>query len=264
MGWLDNQVAVVTGGGSGIGLAVVERFVEEGARVGILERVTNRVERLGADFGEAVVAVEGDVSRLKANKAIVTETLKTFGRLDIFVGNAGVVDGMVSLADIPEEKLNEAFDEQFSVNVKGCFFGAKAALPHLLESEGCMIFTASVAAFNSGGGGTLYTATKHAVLGMIRQLAVELAPRVRVNGVGPGGTLTDLRGLAALGQKGLSRFSDPQVADRMRALNPLQLALEPKDHAGAYLFLATRELSRAITGTVITTDAGSLLRWPRV
>lgn len=264
MGWLDNQVAVVTGGGSGIGLAVVERFVEEGARVGILERVGNRVERLRADFGESVVAVEGDVSCLEANKAIVTETLKTFGRLDIFVGNAGVVDGMVSLADIPEEKLNDAFDEQFSVNVKGCFFGAKAALPHLLESEGCMIFTASVAAFNSGGGGTLYTATKHAVLGMIRQLAVELAPKVRVNGVGPGGTLTDMRGLAALGQQGHSRFSDLQAADRMRATNPLQLALEPKDHAGAYLILATRELSRAITGTVIITDAGSLLRWPRV
>src|SRR5712675_1425757 len=74
-------------------------------------------------------------------------------------------------------RLSEAFDELFGVNVKGCFFGAKAALPELIKTEGSMVFTASVAGLNSGGGGTLYTASKHAVVGLIRQLAVEVGPR---------------------------------------------------------------------------------------
>ena len=263
MGWLDGQVALITGGGSGIGRAVVDRFIQEGARVGVLERVSERVRQLKEDFGEAVVAVQGDVVLLEDNKAIVAQTLGAFGKLDIFVGNAGVVDSFIPFADIPEEKLGDAFDEQFAVNVKGCFLGAKAALPYLRESDGCMIFTASVASFNSGGGGALYTATKHAILGMIRQLALELAPRVRVNGVGPGGTMTDLRGLDTLGLSEHSSFSDPQMPERLRAGNPLQMVLSPKDHAGTYLFLASKELSRAITGVVIPTDAGSLLRWRR-
>ena len=115
----------------------------------------------------------------------------------------------MSLVDIPNERLNDAFDEQFAVNVKGPFFGAKATIPHLMESEGCMVFTASGAGFQSAGGGSLYTATKHAVVGLIRQLAVELAPQIRVNGVAPGGTMTDLRGLESLGQHQESSFARP-------------------------------------------------------
>ncbi len=91
-----------------------------------------------------------------------------------------------------------ACDELFAVNVKGCILGAKAALHELGKSKGCMIFTASGAGFTSAGGGVIYTASKHAVVGIIRQLAVELGPNIRVNGVAPGGTMTDLRSVAAL------------------------------------------------------------------
>jgi NAD(P)-dependent dehydrogenase (short-subunit alcohol dehydrogenase family) len=80
-----------------------------------------------------------------------------------------------------------------------------------------MIFTASVAGMNSGGGGTIYTASKHAVIGLIRQLAVEVGPAIRVNGVAPGGTRTDLRGLAVLRQDDRSHFTDPGVEERLRA-----------------------------------------------
>ena len=138
------------------------------------------------------------MAQLGDNKRAVADTVGAFGRLDIFVGNAGVFDVYAPLAEFPEERLSQAFDELFGVNVKGCFFGAKAALPELMKTEGSMVFTASVAGLNSGGGGTLYTASKHAVVGLIRQLAVEVGPRVRVNGVAPGGTITDLRGLAVL------------------------------------------------------------------
>jgi len=153
MGWLDGRVALVTGGGAGIGRAVVERFLAEGARVGVLERVAARVEQLQAAFGSAIVAVQGDVTRLADNQHAVDAALRAFGQLDIFVGNAGVFDRFISLADLPGEQLSAAFDELFGVNVKGAILGAKAALPALLKTEGCMIFTASVAGFFPGGGG---------------------------------------------------------------------------------------------------------------
>jgi NAD(P)-dependent dehydrogenase (short-subunit alcohol dehydrogenase family) len=263
MGWLDGQVALVTGGGSGIGRGIVARFLEEGARVGVLERFPDRLEQLRADFGTAVSPVQGDVTRLEDNQRAVAETVRAFGQLDILVGNAGVFDSFLRFEDVPEDRLSAAFDEQFGVNVKGCLLGAKAALPELNRTEGCMVFTASVAGFNSGGGGVLYTASKHAVVGMIRQLAAELAPQIRVNGVAPGGTRTDLRGLEAVGQGARSHFADPGIVERMRISNPLQIALQPSDLAGAYVFLASRASARGITGTIITADAGASLRWSR-
>src|SRR3954469_2562584 len=263
MGWLDGQVALVTGGGSGIGRAVVARYIEEGARVAVMERVAPRADDIRREFGEAAIGIAGDVASLADNKRAVAETVREFGRLDIFVGNAGIFDVYEKITEIDEETLGRAFDELFSVNVKGCVFGVRAAVAELRKNTGCVILTASVAGLNSGGGGALYTASKHAVVGLIRQLAIELGPEIRVNGVAPGGTMTDLRGLATLGNDDRSQFADPRVADRLRASNPLDIALEPDDLAGAYVFLASRNNARGITGSIVTVDAGSTLRQPR-
>ena len=135
---------------------IVARFVAEGARVGVLERVADRVEQLRTDFGNVVVAVQGDVTHLDDNKRAVEATVGAFGHLDTPVGNAGIFDNFLPLPDFPEDKLGEAFDELFAVNVKGYVLGAKAALPALQTTAGCMVFTASVAGLNSGGGGALY------------------------------------------------------------------------------------------------------------
>lgn len=261
MGWLDGRVALVTGGGSGIGRAIVARFVKEGAHVGVLERMPARVEELNAEFGKEVVAISGDVSRLGDNKRVVAQTVSSFGRLDVFVGNAGIFDQRILLVDLPEETLGDAFDELFAVNVKGLLLGAKAALAELLKTEGCMVFTASVAGFNSGGGGVLYTASKHAVVGVIRQLAMELAPKIRVNGVAPGGVITDLRGLAALGQSERSHWAVADIEQRLAGV-PLNLRIQPEDIAAACLFLTSKENSRAMTGEIIHVDAGGSLRMP--
>jgi NAD(P)-dependent dehydrogenase (short-subunit alcohol dehydrogenase family) len=263
MGWLDGQVALVTGGGSGIGRAVVERYVEEGARVAVMDRVPGRGEELRARFGAQVSAISGDVSRLDDNKRAVAETVAAFGRLDIFVGNAGVLDGFLRLADLAEASIAAACDELFAVNVKGCILGAKATLHELDKSKGCMIFTASGAGFTSAGGGVIYTASKHAVVGIIRQLAVELGPNIRVNGVAPGGTMTDLRSVAALQLEDRSQFDLPGAVERIAAGNPLQIALDPADLAGAFVFLASRANARGITGSVVSVDAGSTLRMMR-
>src|SRR5438552_1691795 len=144
MGWLDGQVALVTGGGSGIGRAVVARFVAEGARVGVMERVATRADELRAEFGASVVGIAGDVTQPADNKRAVAETVRAFGKLDAFIGNAGIFDVYASVAELPEEQLSRAYDELFAVNVKGLIFGVKAALPELNNTKGSIVFTASV------------------------------------------------------------------------------------------------------------------------
>jgi 2,3-dihydroxy-2,3-dihydrophenylpropionate dehydrogenase len=263
MGWLDGQVALVTGGGSGIGRAVVARFIEEGAQVAVMERVATRADQMRGEFGDKVIGIAGDVAQFADNRRAVAETVRAFGKLDVFVGNAGIFDVYAAVAELPEEQLSRAYDELFGVNVKGLLWGVKAALSELIKSKGSMVFTASVAGLNSGGGGALYTASKHAVVGLVRELAVELGPDVRVNGVAPGGTITDLRGLQSLGNDDRSQFSAPDMAERLQAGNPLHIALRPDDLAWAYVFLASRGSGRGVTGSIVTVDAGAMLRQPR-
>ncbi|MGH9025603.1 MAG: 3-(cis-5,6-dihydroxycyclohexa-1,3-dien-1-yl)propanoate dehydrogenase [Acidimicrobiia bacterium] len=259
-GWLEGRAALVTGGGSGIGRAVVDRFVREGARVGVLEIAPDRADALTDAHGDAVVPVTGDVTQLEDNARAVKETVGAFGALDVFVGNSGIMDGFTPLAALSDDNIEDVFDSLFAVNVKGYLLGAKATLPELLKTRGSMIFTVSNAGFYAGGGGPVYTATKHAVVGLICQLAHELAPKVRVNGVAPGGTVTDLRLPPALGTDpdGNTRraFDVPDIEDAIRGVTPLHMAPSPADHAAAYVLLASPENSPAMTGAIINSDGG--------
>ena len=182
---LHNESIFITGGGSGLGLALVERFIEEGAQVATLELSAAKVASLRQRFGEHILAVEGNVTCYADYQRAVDQILTRSGKLDCFIGNAGIWDHNASLVNTPAETLETGFHELFNVNVLGYLLGAKACAPALIASEGSMIFTLSNAAWYPGGGGPLYTASKHAATGLIRQLAYELAPKVRVNGVGP-------------------------------------------------------------------------------
>jgi 2,3-dihydroxy-2,3-dihydrophenylpropionate dehydrogenase len=255
-GWLDGKVAMVTGGASGIGRAVVERFVQEGAKVCVYDLDGEKLEQLLLSLpGGAVVTVQGDVTRPEDNRRGVAAAVDAFGRLDIFVGNAGLFDGFVTLEKLPDEKISAAFDEIFHVNVKGYLLGAKAALPELLKTSGNMIFTVSSAGFYPNGGGPIYTSSKHAVGGLIQELAHELAPRVRVNGVAPGGTATHLRVVASLRSLAPVPLENQAREARSRKRNPLKLAMHAEDHVAAYVLLAS-EQSRAMTGEIIHSDGG--------
>jgi NAD(P)-dependent dehydrogenase (short-subunit alcohol dehydrogenase family) len=257
-GWLAGKVALITGAGSGIGKAVAERFLEEDAQVAVMDNSEKRLAALLEELGKGAVAAHGDVRKLQDNEKAVAEAVKAFGRLDIFVGNAGVFDGFKGLSDLSGSELAAAFGEVFDVNVKGYLLGAKAALPELLKTQGNIVLTASIAGLRPNGGGPIYTASKHAVVGLIRQLASELAPHVRVNGVAPGGTLTDLRAAPALGA--IPAFPDWQSAEeRMKENNPLAMALRPGDHTGVYLLLASDQ-ARAMTGVIIESDGGAGVR----
>jgi len=157
---LNGEVALVTGGASGLGRAIVDRYVAEGARVAVLDRSSAGLAKLKADHGDAVVGIEGDVRFLDSHKQAVARCVETFGKLDCLVGNAGVWDYMAQLVDLADDRIEAAFDEMFSINVKGYLLAAKAALPALYKSKGRVIFTASNAAFYTSGGGPLYTASR--------------------------------------------------------------------------------------------------------
>jgi NAD(P)-dependent dehydrogenase (short-subunit alcohol dehydrogenase family) len=262
MGWLDDTVALVTGAGSGLGRAIVERYLAEGARVGVLEIDEAKAERLRSDFGDPVAVTVGDATSLADNRRAVAGTVAAFGRLDVLVANAGVWDFRTTLDELPGDAVDAAFDEVFHLNVKGYLLGAKAAVDELRRTGGSMIFTVSNAGFWPGGGGPLYVASKHAVVGLIRQLAYELAPAVRVNGVAPGGMATDLRGPRSLGLSDTSWGAMP--VDRIVArLSALERPIRPADYTGHYVLLASRENARTVTGSVHNCDGGMGVRGRR-
>lgn len=256
MGWLDNQVVLVTGGGSGLGRAVTERFVAEGASVGVMDIDEDRLEAVRSELGESVVTVAGDVTDSDDNERAVAETVDAFGKLDTFVGNAGVFDQNAALPELAPDDLAESFTELFSVNVLGYMLGAKAALPELVETGGQMVFTASQASFGSDGGGVLYVPSKHAVAGLVRQLAFELAPTIRVNAVAPGYVPTDLSGTDALG--GDRGVVSPEAFDPEN--HPLEMTPTAADYTGPYVLLASPENSRPMTGSIVRADLGRSVR----
>lgn len=261
MGWLNGDVALVTGANSGIGLAVVRRFLAEGAKgVGVLIRSAAQADVMREEFGERIAITVGDVRAPEANAAAVETTLRAFGKLDTLVGNAGVWDHFASLRKFDGDTLKATFEEVFGVNVLGYLLAAHAAAPALRETRGSMIFTLSNASFYAGGGGPVYVASKHAGVGLVKQLAYEFAPEIRVNAVAPGGTVTPLKGPQALGREN-DRLSDiPGFADTVAEAMPLGFIAQPEDHSGHYVLLASRENSPATTAAILQSDCGWEIR----
>jgi NAD(P)-dependent dehydrogenase (short-subunit alcohol dehydrogenase family) len=249
--WLAGRRALVIGAGSGIGRAVVDAYLAEGARVAVLERDRSKCDTLAAELPEVPV-VAGDATTRADNEAAVRAAVGTFGGLDVLVHCAGVFDFYRGLSEVDD--VDPAFDEIFAVNVKSCLHAVRAALPSL-GSGAAVILTESTSAYYPGRGGVLYVASKFAVRGVVTALAHELAPAIRVNAVAPGGTVgTDLRGAASLGLAE-RRLDDPGRAAELAARTPLGVALSGADHAWSYVFLAS-ERARGITGDVLHSDGG--------
>ena len=254
MGWLDGSRALVVGGGSGIGRAVLGAFAAEGARVAALERDPAKCEALAADL-PGCVTTEGDATSLAGTEAAVTAACRAYGGLDVLVNCVGIFDFYRGLADLGDE-LDEAFDEMFVTNVKSQLISVKAALAELRRSRGSVVLTVSTSGFYPGRGGVLYVASKFAVRGCVVALAHELAPDVRVNGVAPGGTMgTDLAGPASMGLSGQRLGAAPGREEELKARTPLRVALTGDDHAGSYVYLASGR-ARGVTGTVLHSDGG--------
>lgn len=251
MGWLDEQVAVLTGGGSGLGRALVDTLLEEGARVVVLEYSAEKCRALEAECDPGRVAVvQGDAGSYASNREAVDLAVSRWGKLDTFIANAGLWDFSRSLDDMTPEELDRGFDELYRLNVKGPLLAAKAALEALRASNGSFIMTLSNAALYPGGGGSLYISSKHAGAGLVKQLAYELAPDVRVNAVAPAGMVSDLRGPASMGLAGTS-VSGLDMAGMVAKKSALRRCPEAVDYTGAYVLLASRKYGITTSGSIL-------------
>lgn len=259
-GWLDRRRALVVGAGSGIGRAVVDAFLNEGAQVAVLDRDPDKCAAIRAALPEVPVTV-GDATTRQANDEAVAATVDALGGLDVLVNCVGIFDFYRGVGELDVDLIDEAFDEMFRTNVRSHLHSVRAALPALRTSAargapGVVLLTESTSAYYPGRGGVLYVSSKFAVRGLVTALAHELAPHIRVNGVAPGGTLnTDFRGLASLGQDGRRLDDTPNRAAELAGRVPLQVALSGHDHAWSYVFLAS-ERAGGITGGVVHPDGG--------
>lgn len=270
-GWLTGDVALITGAGSGIGQAIALRYLDEGAAGVVIfgrdmERLSSTIEAAG-DRADRILAVAGDVRSAADLHRAVEETVGRFGKLDILVPNAGIWDFNRSLTKSSSEEIEAIYNELFDINVKGYLLACSAAWPELVKSEGNIVMTLSNASFYSAGGGPVYTAAKHAVRGLVTQLAYELAPKVRVNGVAVGGLRTDLRGPASAGMKERSiegGFAKRESRGEDVAENkwiPLHNAsVDPGDSTGPFVMFASRQNAGMITGSILNADGGMGVR----
>lgn len=241
MRFAGRSVAVL-GGNSGIGLASARAFLQEGARVAITGRDPGTLAQVAAETG--MLAVQADLANVPENRQALARIAGQLGGLDVLFINAGI-GGFAAVPDVSEQ----FWDGIHSVNLRGAFFAAQAALPHLRDG-GSIVITGSIGAVLALSGNAVYAAAKAGLRAVARTLAVELLPRrIRVNMVSPGPIDTEI----------FKRGADPQqieaLRSRLRGAVPMQRMGEPEEVARAVLFLASEEAS-FITGIDLYVDGG--------
>lgn len=245
---LKDRVALITGGGAGIGKATAVRFAEEGATVVICDINSIAGEAAADEIGADFFLV--DISDRQAVQEWVEAVYAKHGRIDILVNNAGVLrDGQLvkwKNGEVVGQMTEQDFDLVISVNLKGVFNCTQAVVPVMIkQNSGVILNASSIVGLDGNFGQTNYIATKAGVIGMTKVWARELGRYgIRVNAVAPGFTLTEM-----------VRQMPDKILDGMKAHTPLRRLGEPRDIANAYLFLASDEAS-FITGDVLRVDGG--------
>lgn len=243
---LEEKIAVITGGTSGIGLATAQKFVEEGAYVFVTGRRQSELNKAVKQIGKNVTGVQGDVSNLADLDRLYDTVKEQKGRIDILFANAGIMELL------PLETVSETyFDKTFSVNVKGVFFTVQKSLP-LVNNGGSIVLTGSVAGSKGMSGLSVYGATKAAVRSLARSFTAELKNRkIRVNVISPGRIDTPAASAAISGLQASEEQAKIGVLDSI----PLGRMGSPDEVANAVLFLASDDTS-FITGIELFVDGG--------
>ena len=244
---LHNKVAVITGGNSGIGLAIAREFKSNGAKVVIFGRSRRTLDQAVQSLGGDSLAVQGDVRKMDDLERLFEQTVKTFGEIDVLVANAGIAKFA------PIESLPEGlFDELSDILFKGLFFTVQRALPRMRDGAS-IILVGSADSDKLGRIGTsIYSAAKAAVRSLARSMAVELLPRrIRVNVLSPG--MTDTPIISREG--GPPGMTPEQLAAVITSTIPVRRRGTPEEMAKAALFLASDDSSYCL-GSEIVVDGG--------
>jgi NAD(P)-dependent dehydrogenase (short-subunit alcohol dehydrogenase family) len=244
LGKLDNKIAVITGGTTGIGLATAQLFIKEGAKVIVTGRNPETLDQAKKILGSGADVIAADTSDLKAVEQLFKTIAERYKKIDALFVNAGVA----KFAPLPQS-TPEFFDEQFNVNVRGAYFTVQHAVP-LIADGGAILFTASMVTSIAEPMSSVYSATKSALRSFGRTLAAELAPRIRVNTVSPGPIETPIFGKLGLPSEVVQAFA----ADMLQR-NPLKRIGHVDDVAKAALFLLSDE-SAYTTGIELFVDGG--------
>jgi NAD(P)-dependent dehydrogenase (short-subunit alcohol dehydrogenase family) len=251
---LEGKIAIVTGGGQGIGEAIVKRFASEGGKVVVAElnpETGRRSEKWVKDQGGKALFVETDVAQESSVEAMVKATAQKLGKPDIIVNNAGI-----AVFNDPLKLTDEEWRKCFSVDLDGVWFGCKHVLPHLLDKGGgAIVNIASVHSFQIIPHCFPYPIAKHGVLGLTRALAVEYADRnIRVNSISPGYIFTPIN------EWFFNTKPDPAKAKKdTEDLHPVKRLGQPDEIAAAAAFMASDEAGFMI-GANLVIDGGLTLR----
>ncbi|HXD89631.1 MAG TPA: SDR family NAD(P)-dependent oxidoreductase [Candidatus Binataceae bacterium] len=251
MGKLDNKVALITGGGSGIGKATALLFAREGARVAIADWVEDQAKTVAAEIersGGAVITINTDVSIAADAERMVAATVRHFGRLDILYNNAGIGESKLL------HTMTEAeWDRTIDIDLKGVFLGCKYALPELMKQGGVILSTASVAGIEGIRRMAHYCAAKAGVILLTKSMAMDYAEYgIRVNCICPGGIGTPL---FETGYENLTPERKERALKAFTALHLLNRIGQPEEIARTALFLCSDDAS-FITGQAIVVDGG--------
>lgn len=243
---LKNKVCIVTGATSGMGKAIAKKFAREGAKLILSGRNLERGTKLAHQLGDALF-IPGDVGEPEYNKVLVAAAIANFGTLDILSLNAGIL-GLGNVVDLTIDD----WQRTLNTNLGSIFYISKYAIPHLEKSGGTILVNASIAAFKSFPNHPAYCASKAATVALMKQMAVEYGPKIRINALCPGPVDTPLLWNSA------EAFDHPEsaVEDAGRS-TLLQRLGTPEDIAKLALFMVSEDASW-ITGSAMTIDGGIL------
>ncbi len=246
---LENKTAIITGGASGFGLGIAQRFAREGASTIIADLDYDGAQKAAESInrtGGIALAVACDVTSNSSVKTMIDQTLTRFNALDCLVNNAGLPQINQPMLDVDEE----TFDKIFATNVKSIYLTALHAIPVMPDGGGTIINTASTAALRPRPGLTWYNGSKGAVTTLTKSMAVELAPKnIRVNALCPVAGNTPMLGAFMGGEV------TPDMEEKFRATIPLGRLSTPQDMASAALFFASDE-AEFLTGVCLEVDGG--------
>lgn len=241
---LAEKVAIVTGGGTGIGLAVAEALLSRGARILVVGRREAPIKELASKHDGRAKYLQADISQSGTSQAVIDRVLELFGRLDLLVNNAAAAV-VKPLTDITDDEI----DQMLTTNIKGLLALSRDAIPALEESKGSIINLSSVAGQSAVPGFSAYAATKSGVDRITKILAAELGPLgIRVNAVAPGLTRTDM----------LAATPDEAVNQMVNEATALRRLGEPEDVARSIVWLASDDAAW-VTGQVIQASGGLML-----